>query len=154
MMSTRVLDKLDLDEILDFSLAPNDPAWSKKTLKDVLSGMLEGTYLAHVGFDEVTGQIMGYAVASYLFEQADIQNIIVSKRYRGQGMGRKLLQVLTKDLKRQGVESVFLEVRSANQAAVNLYQSMGFVHIEKRLNYYPGVGGLREDAWVFSLKCL
>jgi ribosomal-protein-alanine N-acetyltransferase len=116
--------------------------------------MRQGTYLAHVRVDDITGRIMGYVVASYLFEQADVQNIIVSQADRGQGVGRALLQVLTKDLACHGVENIFLEVRPSNQAAVSLYQSAGFVLMQKRRGYYPLVSGLREDAWVFSLKCL
>ena len=153
-MSIRALAKLDIVDILNFSLAPNDPSWSKGALEDVLNGMRQGTYLAHVRVDDITGRIMGYVVASYLFEQADVQNIIVSQADRGQGVGRALLQVLTKDLACHGVENIFLEVRPSNQAAVSLYQSAGFVLMQKRRGYYPLVSGLREDAWVFSLTCL
>lgn len=154
MMVTRVLCQLDIDAILNFSLAPDDPSWTKKALEQAINGALSGSYIALVGVDEVSGQVIGYAVASYLFDQADVQNIIVSQPYRGQGMGRNLLQALTQDLMHQGLKSIFLEVRASNRAAVKLYQSMGFVHIQKRRNYYPGVDGKREDAFVFSLACL
>ena len=30
--------------------------------------------------------------------------------------------------------------------------SMGFEYKQKRQDYYLGVAGMREDAWVFSLK--
>ena len=149
-MVTRVLCELHIDAILNFSLVPDDPSWTKKALEQAINGALSGSYIALVGVDEV----IGYAVASYLFDQADVQNIIVNQPYRGQGMGRNLLQTLTQDLMRQGVKSIFLEVRASNRAAVKLYQSTGFVHIQKRRNYYPGVDGKREDAFVFSLACL
>jgi ribosomal-protein-alanine N-acetyltransferase len=64
------------------------------------------------------------------------------------------LQALIKGLVSRGAETVFLEVQPSNQVAVNLYQSMGFECIQKRRDYYPGVDGVREDAWVFSLACL
>lgn len=154
MIATRVLCELDIDAILSFSLAPNDPSWTKKALEQALNGALSGSYIALVGVDEVSGQVVGYAVASYLFDQADVQNIIVNQPYRGHGIGRSLLQALTQNLMHQGVQNIFLEVRASNRTAVKLYQSMGFVHIQKRRNYYPGVDGEREDALVFSLACL
>lgn len=59
-----------------------------------------------------------------------MQNIIVNQPYRGHGIGRSLLQALTQNLMHQGVQNIFLEVRASNRAAVKLYQSMGFVHIQ------------------------
>ena len=133
---------------------PGDPVWSKKALEDVLTGMIKGAYLAKVGFDEATGQVIAYAVASHVFDQGDVQHITVDQSFRGRGLGRQLLQGLVDGLVAQGVGTVFLEVRPSNGAAVHLYQSMGFVCIQKRQGYYPGVDGVREDAWVFSLTCL
>ena len=153
-MHIRALVKDDIDQIMDLSLGPVDPAWSKKTLEDVLKGTVEGAYLASVGLDEETGLVIAYAVASYVSDQGDVQNILVDQSLRGRGLGRQLLQALTDGLVAQGVETVFLEVRSSNDVAVNLYQSIGFVRIQKRRDYYPGVDGVREEAWVFSLACL
>ena len=154
MMYIRALVKDDIDQIMHLYKGPGDPVWSKKALEDVLTGMIKGAYLAKVGFDEATGQVIAYAVASYVSDQGDVQNILVDQSFRGRGLGRQLLQALTDDLVAQGVEAVFLEVRSSNDVAVKLYQSIGFVCIQKRRDYYPGVDGVREDAWVFSLACL
>lgn len=153
-MYIRALVKDDIDQIMHLYKGPGDPVWSKKALEDVLTGMIKGAYLAKVGFDEATGQVIAYAVASYVSDQGDVQNILVDQSFRGRGLGRQLLQALTDDLVAQGVEAVFLEVRSSNDVAVKLYQSIGFVCIQKRRDYYPGVDGVREDAWVFSLACL
>ena len=153
-MHIRTLVEDDIDQIMELSLGPVDPAWSKKALEGVLKGIVEGAYLASVGLDEATGQVIAYAVASYVSDQGDVQNILVDQSFRGRGLGRQLLQALTDDLVAQGVEAVFLEVRSSNDVAVKLYQSIGFVCIQKRRDYYPGVDGVREDAWVVSLACL
>lgn len=152
-MFMRALIKDDIDHITEFTLGANESTWSNSALQEVLKASLEGTYLAKVGIDEATGQVVGYAVASHTFDQADVQNIVVDHCFRGQSLGRKLLQALMADLVDRGVETVFLEVRLSNQVAVNLYRSMGFECIQKRRGYYPGVGGVREDALVFSLKC-
>ena len=153
-MMIRALVKDDIDQIMNFLLAKNEVAWSKKALKGVLEGMLEGSYLAIVGVDETTSEVVSYAVASYAFDQADVQNVVVGQSFRGCGFGRQLLQGLIADLVNRQVTTVFLEVRQSNQVAISLYQSMGFECIQKRRDYYPGVDGVREDAWVFSLACL
>ena len=153
-MMIRALVKDDIDQIMNFLLAKNEVAWSKKALKGVLEGMLEGSYLAIVGVDETTSEVVSYAVASYAFDQADVQNVVVGQSFRGCGFGRQLLQGLIADLVNRQVTTVFLEVRQSNQMAISLYQSMGFECIQKRRDYYPGVDGVREDAWVFSLACL
>jgi ribosomal-protein-alanine N-acetyltransferase len=154
MMYIRALVKDDIDQIMHLYKGPGDPVWSKKALEDVLTGMIKGAYLAKVGFDEATGQVIAYAVASHVFDQGDVQHITVEQSFRGRGLGRQLLQGLVDGLVAQGVGTVFLEVRPSNGAAVHLYQSMGFVCIQKRQGYYPGVDGVSEDAWVFSLTCL
>ena len=153
-MLIRALVESDIDQIVAFTLGDKEYPWSKKELTDVFQGSVDGTYLIDVGVDENTGRVTAYAVASYVFDQADVQNIVVDQSFRGLGLGRQILQSITKELASRGVTGVFLEVRPSNQTAVNLYQSMGFERIQKRRNYYPGVDGMREDAWVFSLMYL
>ena len=38
--------------------------------------------------------------------------------------------------KEQGCDTIFLEVNSINQKAINLYHKFGFVAYSKRQNYY------------------
>ena len=152
-MFIRALMQQDIDPIIDFSLGASESAWSKNALQEVLKASLEGRYLVKVGVDKTAGTVIGYAVASHTFDQADVHQIVVDHGFRGQSWGRKLLQMLIIDLTERGVETVFLEVRPSNQVAVNLYHSMGFECIQKRRDYYPGVDGVRENALVFSLKC-
>ena len=154
MAAIRVLEKNDIVQILAFPLAKNEPAWSQKNLEDVLTGVSDGGYLAYVGVDDSTSAVVSYAVANYIFDQGDVQNVVVHPLFRGKSLGRKLLQTLISGLVDQGVKTLFLEVRHSNTVAINLYQSMGFKCIQKRRDYYPGVDGVREDAWVFSLACL
>ncbi len=55
--------------------------------------------------------------------------------YRGRGIGRKLLLAGLANLKNKGVDEVGLTVDSENQAAISLYQSVGFVPRESYLWY-------------------
>jgi ribosomal protein S18 acetylase RimI-like enzyme len=51
----------------------------------------------------------------------------VRREWRGQGLGRGLLQDCLSYARRAGIEKVELEVYADNEAAVRLYESFGFV---------------------------
>jgi ribosomal protein S18 acetylase RimI-like enzyme len=55
-----------------------------------------------------------------------VQNVGVLPHLRGRGIGRALLTLATLGYASVDVETIQLEVTAANEAAVNLYQSMGF----------------------------
>jgi ribosomal-protein-alanine N-acetyltransferase len=140
----------DIPSILNIALVEGEPKWSAGGLTDALGS----GYLALVAcHNDVDGEVVSYAIASYLFEQGDVQNVVVAPTWRGQGLGKKVMRSLIDAVTLEGVETLFLEVRCSNQVAINLYQSMGFQRIQKRRGYYPGVDGAREDALVFSLVC-
>jgi ribosomal-protein-alanine N-acetyltransferase len=50
-----------------------------------------------------------------------------------------------------GAENAFLEVRVSNQAAIVLYERIGFQQVGLRKQYYPDGDG-REDALVYLLE--
>ena len=76
-------------------------------------------------------------VVQDLAGEQEILQLGVLPAYRGQGLARDLLLSLP------GGESYFLEVRESNQAARRLYESIGFVELGRRPNYYQNP---KEDA--------
>jgi Acetyltransferases len=54
------------------------------------------------------------------------------------------------DVARGRAETVFLEVRPSNTAAIALYEDVGFNEIGVRKGYYPAENG-REDAIMLAL---
>ena len=63
-----------------------------------------------------------------------INNIAVSENYRRKGIARALLQKMLSDL--SCADSVTLEVRKSNAAAIALYESFGFEHVGERRGFY------------------
>ena len=63
-----------------------------------------------------------------------------------------MLEALATWSRGQGAEWLWLEVRMANVGAQRMYEQAGFRRVGERKGYYPGHGGLREDAIVMSLK--
>lgn len=95
--------------------------------------------------------IVGYAGLSHYSQStdADVQTIAVKANLRGLGQGRALMNRLLDTAAKQGATSVFLEVRADNRAAQQLYESLGFKHIDTRKNYYQPDN---VDAWVMQLE--
>jgi ribosomal-protein-alanine N-acetyltransferase len=81
--------------------------------------------------------VVGFLSFSYFFGfTAEISNFVISSAYQNQGWGRKMLLQLLSELKKEKINLLFLEVRSSNLKAQNLYYSLGFKKIRVRSKYY------------------
>jgi len=67
---------------------------------------------------------------------ARIYSLAVAAEARRRGLARLLLAYAESESRRRGLTGMVLEVRENNEAALALYQSAGFRHIGRRLNYY------------------
>ncbi len=93
--------------------------------------------------------LIGYGGCWFIIDEAHITNIAIDKKYRGLGMGKKLVQCMIEDMKKQDIASTTLEVRKSNEVALNMYRSMGFSMEGVRKNYYEKP---REDALILWKK--
>ena len=82
------------------------------------------------------GELVGYVVAWFVVDEAEVANVAVAAEARGQGIGARLLDEALSVARQQGAASVYLEVRDSNAAARALYASRGFVQIGRRRRYY------------------
>ena len=88
--------------------------------------------------------VAGYIGSQTVLGESDMMNIAVHPDYRRRGVGRALVLALCKALRKQMVASALtLEVRDSNVPAIALYESLGFVQIGLRKNYYQHP---KEDA--------
>jgi len=92
--------------------------------------------------------ILGFAVASLLPPQAELESIAVAPESQRLGLGKRLFQALAAELKAAGVGHVLLEVRASNQTAQSFYRALGFVRTGLRPGYYADP---IEDAVLMSL---
>jgi ribosomal-protein-alanine N-acetyltransferase len=71
-----------------------------------------------------------------VFDEIHINNVAVLPQFRGQGMGTTLMQHVLLEARRLGAKRATLEVRASNQAALRLYQRLGFSVAATRKHYY------------------
>lgn len=91
-------------------------------------------------------QLVGYALMHVLFEQANLLTIGIKRSYQHQGLGQQLLIDIMKEVVDIGVNTIFLEVRVSNIAAIKLYKKLGFIQNRLRKNYYGIEDGI-EMIW-------
>ena len=94
---------------------------------------------------------IGFALYQTLFDEVELLRIGVVPDRRGQGWAAKMLADQLEQFAGDGVNRVILEVRVSNEAAIRLYQSVGFTTDGLRKHYYPLIGQEgREDAILMS----
>jgi len=89
-----------------------------------------------VAEEAVTGRVLGYVVAWFVMDEAEIANLAVSDDARRAGVGARLLDHAVAAAAHQQCRVVFLEVRESNVAARALYASRGFEVAGRRSKYY------------------
>ena len=83
--------------------------------------------------------VAGVHVLSESASIAAIGNVFTHPANRGQGFGRKVSAQVIRELRNLGIQTIVLNVAKDNNAAVHLYQDLGF-HIH--CGYYEGLGEL------------
>lgn len=128
------------------------PAWNEASMADTLSHPGSTAFFARVrdGVDalpEPAGFVMGQLAA----DEAEILSIGVLPKFQRRGVGSLLVEGLARAAKRAEVKRLFLEVAAQNQAAFELYRSLGFTAVGLRKGYYDRPGGEPQDALVLAL---
>ena len=139
----RPMSHEDLDAIMSIETVIYDFPWTPQIFVDCL----RVGYLCQVV--EVDGEIAGYCIMSIGASEAHVLNLCIAENYRRIGLGQKLLSHMLVMAKHKNVGTVFLEVRPSNEAALRLYDKLGFNQIGVRGDYYPAKLG-REDAIILA----
>ena len=81
-------------------------------------------------------EIYGYVGLLMVPYEADVLNSTVSGTVRNRGIGTRLMKEILERAKKYGVTDIHLEVRESNEAAIHLYEKLGFLRDGIRKNYY------------------
>ncbi len=94
-------------------------------------------------------RLAGYIVARLGADELHINNVAVRDRFRGLGIGLKLLDSILTEGTRSGAGRAYLELRAGNAAALALYEKCGFRVTARRASYYSEPA---EDALVMTAQ--
>lgn len=130
-MIIREMEIEDLDQVMPIEEAVFSVPWSPVGF---FSFLLREDALFLVA--EEKGEILGYCGVLMVLDQGDIVNVGVKPGHYRQGIGKALLSALIREAGARGVTSLYLEVRAGNQAAIRLYEGLGFRREGVRKGYY------------------
>lgn len=116
-----------------------DP-WSQQSIASELHNPLSLWLVAQEG-----QTLLGYVGSQTCQDETDMMNIAVSPASRRQGVARALIEALVSALRQRGSKQLTLEVRASNGPARQLYESLGFLQVGLRKNYYRNP---KEDALI------
>ena len=135
----RPLRPEDAQELSYLELEIFPSPWSESSLRSCLElSNVEGEAAV---IDDAT---VGYMFVQYAYDEAHILNLGVREKFRGQGIGKLLLERFLERAKKRGAKISFLEVRMGNRVAQKLYFDRGFAPLTIRKKYYPN----GEDALI------
>lgn len=119
------------------ALCFSDP-WSQNSIASEIDNPLSFWLVA-----VMDGTVVGYVGSQTVMGETDMMNVAVHPQYRRCGIARSLISALIEALQERGSCSLTLEVRASNSSAIALYESIGFLEVGIRRNYYRNP---KEDA--------
>ena len=130
----------DVSAIEEIEQSSMPAPWSRMMF---VSEIVKSTSLSLGAF--VDDELVAYVIVSRYVDAWHVMNLVVAPEHREQGIATRLLAALfelTADDDRRGFT---LEVRVSNDAAIKLYESVGFRSQGVRRGYYTDN---REDALI------
>lgn len=143
-VSLRPMRVADLDAVMAVELSAYPYPWTLGIFEDCL----RIGYCCWVA--ESDEGVIGYAVMSAAAGEAHLLNLCIAPTRQRAGLGRRLLEHMLGLAREHRADTMFLEVRPSNDAALRLYRDAGFVEVGTRRAYYPAARGSREDALVLA----
>lgn len=140
-----------VDAIMSVMEAAFDPAygeaWNRRQVADSL--VFSNTHFLIAG--SPPDEAKGFVLSRSAVDEEELLLIAVHPHFRGQGVGRQLMQGFIDAARARGVQRVFLEMRAGNPAE-RLYRQFGFERIGIRKDYYRRAKESPIDAITFALN--
>lgn len=146
-MAIVALAEKHLARVLEIEAASNGAPWSERAFRNEIDNP-QGVFVVS---EEKGHQVTGFGGMWMVVDEAHITTLAVDPAHRRRGIGAKIMRVLLDEARARGMTCSTLEVRAGNEAAIMLYESLGYVRVAVRRRYYPDN---REDAvimWLYEL---
>jgi ribosomal-protein-alanine N-acetyltransferase len=144
-LSLRPMTDDDLREVLRIERLVHAAPWTLENLRTEL----EKPYARCLVLtdDETDELVAGYIVYWIMFEECHVLNVAVDLPFQRRGLARQMVRKAADEALKKNIHKVLLDVRKSNEAAVALYQSLGFVVTHVRKGFYSD----GEDAYQMAL---
>ncbi len=137
------LTEADLPAILALEEASFSQPWTRENFL----GELRRRVTVAIGLKQ-DGFLLAHCFFWLIAPEIHLLNVAVSPAFRGRGLARRLISAMLGMGRKAGADTVFLEVRRGNMAALGLYRSFGFREAGIRPDYYED----GEDALMMTLE--
>ena len=141
MITYRKMTPDDVEAVYAIELSTFPTPW---TLDSFHYEMRENQFAYYLVAEDDNG-IVGFCGMWLVIDAAQITNVAVVERMRGQKIGEALMKEAMRVAREANMDVMSLEVRVTNEVAQNLYRKLGFQDGGIRKGYYTDNG---EDALV------
>ena len=138
----RKLKLRDLTAIEEIERSSYPTPWSRSMFAGELA---KPSSICLGAIDVEANRLVGYLIISRYVDAWHVMNIAVAEDYRRRKIASRLIERLFEVTSGDGRRGYTLEVRVSNEAAIRLYESLGFKARGVRRAYYTDN---REDALV------
>ena len=135
----------DVNDIVAIDQRASPAPWSKQNYL----ASIDNSHIC-VGV-KIDNQWIAHAVFSLVTKESELLILAVDVNWQKKGVATQLIMQMEHYFAKYA-EEMFLEVRSSNESAINLYEKLGFNCVGERKNYYPAIDGSaqREDALIYG----
>lgn len=137
----RSMELRDVDAICEIEKLSFKTPWSKESFIEEIKAKERTRYVVA----EMGDTVVGYGGMWLIIDEGHITNIAVHPDYRGQKIGKRIVEEMIVVANREGITSLTLEVRMSNTPAIKLYKNLDFKEAGIRKEYYTDTG---EDALI------
>lgn len=141
------LEERHIPKILEIEAVSQSAPWSEDSFRRELAKE-GGVFLVA---EDGTG-VQGYVGAWLIADELHIITVAVRPESRREGIGRKLVVECLLHGQEMGAKCATLEVRVSNDAAIKLYESLGFQDFGRRKGYYTDNKEDAEIMWLYDLE--
>jgi ribosomal-protein-alanine N-acetyltransferase len=128
----RVVSERDLDAIVELGRSSFVNPWTR----DMFTWELQHSDVSYIYVLRTADEVAAFCSCWLVFDELHINNIAVKPEARGHGLGTALLAHVLVEAARVGARRATLEVRPSNEAALKLYEHLGFRVAGTRRAYY------------------
>jgi ribosomal-protein-alanine N-acetyltransferase len=125
--------EIDLDGVLHVEAESFTNPWTR----EMYAWELQNRSVCHIYVVRTADcPVAAFCAFWLVFDEIHINNIAVLPQFRGHGIGTALMRHVLGEARQLGAKRATLEVRASNDAALRLYERLGFYVAATRAHYY------------------